>query len=168
MQTIRETKGRVRYFFDTEFYENGVTIDLISIGVVCSDGREYYAVSRDAQLHRVSPWVREHVLPHLPPYSDEAWSPRITIRQQLEEFVRTGDDNEFWGYYADYDWVVLCQLFGTMMDLPKHFPKYAMDLKQYALMLGNPQLPVQVGTEHNALEDARWNRYAYKFLTEYT
>lgn len=38
---------------------------------------------------------------------------------------------EFYGYYSDYDWVVFCQLFGTMMDLPKGFPMYCKDLKQY-------------------------------------
>lgn len=37
---------------------------------------------------------------------------------------------EFYAYYADYDWVVFCSLFGTMMDLPKGFPMYCRDLKQ--------------------------------------
>lgn len=31
---------------------------------------------------------------------------------------------------ADYDWVVLCQLYGTMMDLPKGWPMYCRDVKQ--------------------------------------
>lgn len=37
---------------------------------------------------------------------------------------------EFYAYYADYDWVLFCSLFGTMMDLPKGFPQYCRDLKQ--------------------------------------
>lgn len=37
---------------------------------------------------------------------------------------------KFYGYYADYDWVVFCWLFGKMIDLPKGFPKYCIDLKQ--------------------------------------
>jgi len=36
----------------------------------------------------------------------------------------------FYGYYADYDWVVFCWLFGRMIDLPKEFPMYCIDLKQ--------------------------------------
>jgi hypothetical protein len=28
----------VRYFYDTEFLEDGKTIELISIGIVCEDG----------------------------------------------------------------------------------------------------------------------------------
>lgn len=38
-----------RYFYDTEFIEDGKTIDLISIGVVCEDGREFYAESQEAE-----------------------------------------------------------------------------------------------------------------------
>src|SRR4051812_11038169 len=36
--------GRMKYFYDTEFLEDGQTIELISIGIVAEDGREYYAV----------------------------------------------------------------------------------------------------------------------------
>lgn len=74
----------------------------------------------------------------------------------------------FWGYYADYDWVVFCQLFGTMMDLPKGFPMYCCDIKQWCDMLGNPKLPEQGKGEHHALADARWNRQAWEFLQKYS
>lgn len=37
---------------------------------------------------------------------------------------------EFYGYYSDYDWVCFCWLFGRMVDLPKGFPMYCIDLKQ--------------------------------------
>jgi len=37
---------------------------------------------------------------------------------------------EFYGYYSDYDHVVFCWLFGKMIDLPKGFPMYTIDLKQ--------------------------------------
>ena len=32
----------MNFFFDTEFYENGKTIELISIGIVAEDGSEFY------------------------------------------------------------------------------------------------------------------------------
>ena len=35
------------YFYDCEFIEDGRTIDLVSIGVVDEDGREFYAVSTE-------------------------------------------------------------------------------------------------------------------------
>lgn len=37
---------------------------------------------------------------------------------------------KFYGYYCNYDWVALCWLFGKMIDLPKGFPMYCIDLKQ--------------------------------------
>ena len=44
----------MKYYLDTEFHEykkNGIdTIELISIGIVAEDGREYYAISKDFNL----------------------------------------------------------------------------------------------------------------------
>ena len=161
----------LRYYLDTEFYEDGRTIDLISIALVCEDGREFYAVSSEAELHRVSPWVREHVLPRLPPYGDRAWITRAQIRDAVHQFTAPADhlgnprpEPQVWAYYADYDWVALCQLFGTMMNLPEHMPKFCMDLKQLAVTMGNPRLPKQATGEHDALEDARWNMATHAFL----
>lgn len=37
---------------------------------------------------------------------------------------------KFYAYYGDYDWVGFCWLFGKMIDLPKGFPMYCIDLKQ--------------------------------------
>ena len=51
-----------RYFYDCEFIEDGRTIELISIGVVAEDGREFYAVSTEFDPGRANPWVRRHVL----------------------------------------------------------------------------------------------------------
>ena len=36
----------------------------------------------------------------------------------------------FYGYYADYDWVIFCWIFGKMIDLPEGFPMYCNDIKQ--------------------------------------
>ena len=37
---------------------------------------------------------------------------------------------EFYAYYAAYDWVAFCWIFGKMLELPRSFPKYCRDLKQ--------------------------------------
>lgn len=156
----------MRYFIDTEFYEDGSTIDLISIAVVTDEAepREFYAVSQEAQLHRVGTWVRENVLPHLPRYGDPAWMTRNQIARRLESLVDSDTKPEFWGYYADYDWIAICQLYGTMMQLPQRFPKFCRDLKQLSVDRGSPKHPPDPKDEHNALADARWNRDLYRFL----
>lgn len=149
----------MRFFLDTEFIEDGRTIDLISVGIVAEDSREFYAQNSDCDLDRASDWVRENVLPHL---TRSNWYERNTIRDSIVKFV--GDQPEFWGYYADYDWVVLCQLFGRMIDLPGNWPKFCMDLKQLAVMRGIEKLPKQTSTEHHALADARWVRDMWRLL----
>ena len=166
-----------RFFLDTEFIEDGHTIDLISIAVVSEDptGPEFYAANAEANLSRANPWVREHVLPLLPADGDSRWMSRSRIRDGLIRYLHVGDgfyrqvypDVEIHGYYADYDWVVICQLFGMMVDLPRGMPKFCMDIKQLAVMLGNPRLPTQADGQHNALADARWNREAFAFLRDY-
>lgn len=147
----------MRYWFDTEFIEDGRTIDLISIGIVAEDGREYYAECEECDLSRAVPWVQENVLPHLTGVK----TPRATIADQIVAFVREAP--EFWAYYADYDWVALCQLFGRMIDLPKGWPMFCRDLKQDT---GAFRLPKQETTEHHALADARWTRTAWEFLQQ--
>jgi hypothetical protein len=56
------------YCYDTEFLEDGKTVDLISIGIVCEDGREYYAVNSEADWDRIrkDDWMMDNVVRHLP------------------------------------------------------------------------------------------------------
>ncbi len=150
----------MRVFFDTEFIEDGKTIDLISIGLVCDDGRHLYAVSSEFDAEKADDWVQRNVLAHIP--EDQVRYPRKHIASLIENFL-FGDEPEFWAYFADYDWVVLCQLYGRMIDLPKGWPKYCRDLKQLSDETGI-KLPEQKGVEHHALADAEWVAQAYTFL----
>lgn len=154
----------MRYFLDTEFNESGPgkPIQLISIALVREDGPDLYCVNSEFDRESANEWVKANVLPHLGP-----WMP-VPLKQIAEQIVRWIDDDpkpEFWGYYCSYDWVVFCQIFGSMIDLPKGWPMYCRDLKQWADHLGNPKLPEQQTTEHNALNDAQWNKQAYNFLS---
>lgn len=153
----------MKFFLDTEFIERGpdYPVTLISIAVVAEDGRAFYRVSADFDPDTASDWVKANVLPHI---EGEDQYTNYRIASELRNFIGDGEP-EFWGYYADYDWVVTAQMFGTMMDLPKGWPMYCRDIKQLCDDKGNPKLPEQSSTEHNALADARWNKLAYEFLT---
>ncbi len=275
----------MKYFIDTEFLEGTQkesfpinlirketkpTIDLISIGIISEDNREYYAISKDFNLKEAwnrydekveimlgdmrnrfpngkkykEYWIRDNVLkPIFQELVDTGnkQSQRISgyyiydqkftyknlkkliklygktnkqIAEEIKEFTnvkeltysdkclcqervtyyeceRISEHNnnldkkiEFYAYYADYDWVVFCQLFGKMIDLPKGFPMYCIDLKQELdkkadrLRLPNTELSKEQmietikGTanyakqtnEHHSLEDAKWDLKLYKFL----
>ena len=251
----------MKYFLDTEFLEGiqdkgflGMkygetkpTIDLISIGIVAEDGREYYAVSKDFNLKEAwnrydikkdfgKPqglgdkkvyWIRDNVLKPIynelikleidnykgftdPYYELELDFTYKVFKRLIKKYGKTNKqiakevkhfvanrpieankeqwildydtkDVSFYGYYADYDWVVFCWLFGKMIDLPKGFPMYCNDLKQtldekaklvpvsYTIEERLKSIKMSEGypkqtNEHNALADARWNKQLYEFL----
>lgn len=161
----------MKYFLDTEFIEDGKTIDLISIGIVAEDGRELYLQNAQCNFDKANEWVKENVIPKLDALLwrhelHRPWKIPGFMRLEILEFCdpEKYGKPEFWGYYADYDWVVLCQLFGRMIDLPKGWPMYCRDIKQFCDELGNPKLPEEGKNEHHALADARWNKAAYEFL----
>lgn len=181
-----------KYFYDTEFIENGNTIDLISIGIVCDDGRELYLQNRECSLHLASNWVKENVFPSLLGFGfgasatsvisgslgigvgaggivysldQELWHDKEYIAQQVKDFI-IGDNIELWAYYSAYDHVALCRLFGKMIDLPKNIPMFTNDIMQFknAFNLHLAELPKQEGILHNALDDAKWVKKCYDYL----
>jgi hypothetical protein len=119
-------------------------------------------------------------------YTPKSFDESIKIKYQEKR------DIQFYAYYADYDWVAFCWLFGKMIDLPKGFPMFAFDLKQiFDEKIENKRLEVPDGlgnmvkipntenkldivkrlsnypkreNEHNALADAKWNKELHEFL----
>lgn len=174
----------MRIAYDTEFLERGpdFPIHLISIGMVREDGAELYYVNSQAPWDDVyaNVWLRENVLPYLPRNDDrpdtfrpdttsELVVPRNFIMRQVMQFcaegLAAGERAELWACYADYDHVVLSQLFGRMVDLPPYMPMYTRDIKQEADRL-RLELPPKEGDEHHALADARWNATALRAIDE--
>jgi hypothetical protein len=167
----------VKYFYDTEFIDDGHTLDLISIGNVAEDGREYYAISSDfseGKLHS-NKWLVDNVWPHLPlTHRDQGLGQldrthpdvrsRARIAAETEAFLFEDENPELWAWYAACDHVCLSQLWGRMIDLPAGIPMYTNDLKQECNRQGNPTLPAQPDGEHNALADARHNLVRAKTL----
>lgn len=254
----------MNFFIDTEFLEGTQkklfgktkpTIDLISIGIVSGDNREYYAISKDFNLkeawnrfqlkiNKQYPqgsdyikefWIRYNVLK---PIYEELYQKEMShyykaiqigcipdiptigftyskLKYLIKKYGKTNkqiarevkyfiadisivqsyiipehaikfNNPVFYAYYAAYDWVVFCWLFGKMIDLPKDFPMYCRDLKQMFdewiilrylgghddspefknvcnLIKEGSDYPKQTN-EHNALYDAKFNRDLYLFL----
>lgn len=161
------------YFYDTEFIERGAAfpIDLISIAIVCEDGREYYAISAEFNPEVAGDWVKENVLIHLPAMSvaPMLYKSRLEIAADIRRFMDRAEFGKpaLWAYFGAYDHVALCQLYGTMANLPEGMPMYTRDIKQWADMLGNPELPPKPKDAHHALEDARWTMHAHGFLAKF-
>lgn len=160
-----------RYFYDCEFIEDGRVIDLVSIGVVDEYGREFYAVSTEFDDSRAVPWVRRNVLDKLPSPADRAWRSRERIRDDLFEFLvepvrdRPDEQIELWAWYAAYDHVVLAQLWGSMITLPREIPRFTKELRQLWDDRGRPPLPSAEAARHDALVDARHNLARWRTMT---
>jgi hypothetical protein len=106
----------------------------------------------------------------------------------LKEGTFVKENIKFYSYFGSYDWVVFCQLFGKMIDLPIGFPKYCFDLKQELdrkanvyddhFMFGKENFETKLSyiknksnypkqsKDHNALADARFNKQLHQFLNE--
>jgi hypothetical protein len=194
-----------RYYLDSEFIDDGKAIDLISIGIVAEDGREYYAQSCEFDHRKASDWVKNNVLSRLQmcghagvthgiqglyradrayhrrqdgqcfdkqrmPMYNCPWRSHEHIREEVKVFLDPSryDNPELYGWCAGYDFVVLCQLFGTMMALPDGYLHYIRDL-QYELDLHqilDDQLPQQEQGLHNALEDAKYIKRLWDMMSQ--
>lgn len=167
----------MRYFIDTEFIEDGKTIELISIGIVAEDGREYYKQNRAffgraLYAPKDTPaWIVENVFPHLSP-EPMSWVDRTVMKAEITVFMdpeRYGKP-QLWGWCAGYDWVAFCQLFGTMMQLPAGYPHYIHEVQQSLDERGVSDemllhlAPQEEGQAHHALADARYLKKIWEFL----
>lgn len=150
----------MRYFIDTEFQDNAdlAPITLISIAMVSEDGDELYAEIEGATSRVTDPWIRDNVLPHL--RGGSALATKDQLRAEILRFV--GPNPEFWGYYCDYDWVVLCQFFGDMTGLPEGWPYYCRDLRQALDEHGLSHIKQPDDAPHDALADAQWVAEAWR------
>lgn len=178
----------MKYFYDTEFHEDGKTIDFISIGILAEDGREFYAVSNEFDTRRVAKndWLMENVMNSIDHdqfitydfdgtpavrdiyVTDKAAATRRQIAVDLMGFVGYDRKPEFWAWYSAYDHVCLAQIYGKMIDLPGLIPMYTNDIRTLVDLarLQPNQLPRQPEGLHNALTDAKHNKVRYDFLME--
>lgn len=192
----------MRYYLDTEFVDDGKTIDLISIGIVCEDGRELYLQSVEIDQRKASEWVKENVLKQLlmcpqthhirheidglyrtdkayhRKYGGQCidqqrglihncpWRTREQMKRDIQLFFNPSDGIELIGWCAGYDFVAFCQLFGTMMDVPRGYPHYIQDIQFLLDERGIPDeaLPVPEGQAHNALADAKHIQQIWRWL----
>lgn len=180
----------MKYWYDTEFVEDGTAIDLVSIGIVAEDNRELYLVSSefDQAKLKANPWLVKNVWPSLPTFRHPSSSrcacgighldvehPAVRTRGQIaravREFLLASDDSDdpiqLWSWYSSYDDVALKQLFGTMAMLPTGIPWRTNDIEQDAERLGVvDQLPKPPEGQHNALVDAHYHRRLHEFVEQ--
>lgn len=89
------------------------------------------------------------------------------------EKVYPSEKAQFYAYYNSTDWVNFYRIFDTkMLNLPKYIKWVCRELKQmldeiqedYAYSLKEHVEYPKQENEHNALDDAKWNKKLYNFI----
>ncbi len=146
----------MKYWFDFEFEEDGVTIEPISVGFISDSSRTYYAEFAEYDRENAPPWLAENVIPKL----TGVIKPKDEIAADLIRYL--ADFPEIWGWFGSYDWVALCQLYGRMIDLPKNWPKFQLETMNY--VKSQKQIISRTTPEHHALMDAMWQKEMWESL----
>lgn len=122
------TQKILRFFLDTEFNEHAArnTLDPISVALVPADESRpnFYGVSNEYNAEKITPWLKDNVVKHLPP-QDERKS-EAEIRQGITDYINSFDKEgvtkvEIWAYNGSTDFQVLSNFFGSQMGLRKAF-----------------------------------------------
>jgi hypothetical protein len=103
------SSAMIDIYYDTEFVDDGSTIELVSIGMLSLSphtGELYYIVADDKVIDRVAahPWLSQNVLPHLP--VKVAYD---HTRQTMTKAGRTHTPIKYWEWdlhHPDFTFVV--------------------------------------------------------------
>lgn len=148
-----------KIFYDTEFLEDGKTLELISIGMVTEDDYQLYLINQDVDWDRVikNEWLRTNVVSLLEFGRPKVWATKREIAYAVHHFIITTKDPELWAWYGAFDHIALAWLYGPMNQLPEGIPFWTNDLRQEFHRRGlNPEdYNNRVSAEHNAMADAR-------------
>ena len=94
-----------------------------------------------------------------------------TIGDVIKDWVeqQTKEPPVFYAYYGAYDWVAFMSCFGYMMNQPKGWPMYQIDLKQmmdsyYLTKEWKHEMCPDPEGEHHALVDAEWNEKLHQAI----
>ena len=132
----------VKIFFDTEFTGLYKDTELISIGLVDENGREFYGEITDFDKSKVDEWIKENVLLNTVEFGDISIldicdvvdsyyvGTKETITNYLKEWLKAYDNIELVSDVCHYDMVLFIDLFGTAFDLPSNINASCHDINQ--------------------------------------
>ena len=152
----------MRLFLDTEFTDF-TNPEMISIGIVDENGREFYAESTSFKREACSLFVNEIVIPLLGQYPDAIVGTQEHIAHRLVEWLELYRES---GAIVSVDYATDWDLFLDLLSLiPKDYDRNFIigqiiwtDLDQQRISdwWTETKLP-----QHHALYDARANKHGY-------
>ncbi len=185
----------MKVFFDTEFTGLHQHTNLISIGLVAENDREFYAEFTDYDNSQVDSWLRDNIIKKLLFTEKENGllfdnqsmvslrGDKHLITNHLTKWLSSFDEPlEMWSDCLAYDWVLFCQLWGDAFGVPKLVYYIPFDISTLFKVKG---IDPDIGREdfaftsgsngghvsdqdnkHNALWDAKVIKVCYERLME--
>ena len=181
-------------YFDTEFTGLRKNTQLISIGLISEDGKEFYAEFASINTELLDDWIIENVLMNTAKYgevnetdivvneSDYHFGTREEIQEELKEWLSQFNEVQLVSDVCHYDMVLFIDIFGSAFDLPENVSPVCYDINQDIAsyyeesqknafdrnredILEEKGITV-VGQKHNSLYDARVIQQIYNVLNE--
>lgn len=182
----------MKIYFDTEFTKLSKDAQLISIGLISDDNKEFYAEFTDFDRYDCNEWIEENVLINTSHYGntsitdillneeDYHLGTKEDIKKALLEWFDQYESIELISDVSHYDMVLFIDLFGTALDLPEKIFPVCHDINQdIALyhhittydafdigreeMLSNNNIIIK-GAKHNSLYDAKVIKALHEIL----
>jgi hypothetical protein len=158
----------MKIFLDTEFTDFPESeCDLISIGLVAEDGREFYAELTDYRQEACNDFVRGVVLPLLGQHKNTVVGTRLHVANELAEWLEPYRNDECVICF-DYntDWYLMAHMLETLPDdiVPLFLTTKNIwgDIDKMAIDYYWLEADCLGHKPHQALWDARGNKYAYR------
>lgn len=155
--------------------------EIVSLGLVSEDGRDFYAELIDYNPEEADPWVKENVFTQLmgdkfvrseDPQHFRIRGDRNYVAAKLREWLKQFPEVEMWSDVLAYDWFFFCDLFGDAFSIPKNVYYIPFDIATLFRFCGvDPNISREefVGVlgfehKHNALFDAKIIKLCFEKL----
>lgn len=168
----------MKIYFDSEFTGLIKNTDLISIGCIAENGRQFYAEFTDYNSRLIDDWLQKNVIENLL-YNDRDHfikkeensifmkDIKPNIKNAFESFILDMDSVTMFSDISSYDWVLFCDLWGGALNIPDKIDPFCRDIGHYLeqngfdpfnqnreKILEKEGITIE-GTKHNSLYDAK-------------
>ena len=179
-------------YFDTEFTGLYKDTELISIGLISEDGKEFYAEIKGIDKKINDEWIKDNVLKNTISYGnaqlteivldekDFCYGTKEQVKECLQEWLSQFENINLVSDVAHYDMVLFIDLFGNAFDIPDNVCPACYDINQDIMQFLNidlqeafdlnredflNQYKIEItGQKHNSLYDAKAIKAIYELI----
>lgn len=179
-------------YFDTEFTGLYKNTELISIGLISEDGKEFYAEIKDIDKKVNDEWIKNNILKNTISFGDAqlteivldekdfCYGTKEQVKECLQEWLSRFENINLISDVSHYDMVLFIDLFGNAFNIPNNVCPACYDINQDIMhfldidlqeafdlnredFLSQYDLEI-TGQKHNSLYDAKVIKTIYELI----